>query len=206
MIPLFFPAAEEESKPEGSDTSKVNRSLLTEFDAIQEKESSTAENELEDNAVAIPAAVAESSGAKGKLNRKKRKRRKGHARSGSKSSLKDIAAAANASSSESEGVKQKADGDGDDVFEMENDDQASKDAPQVPQQQPQSQSRPPSQSTPIKANQASACDLSCSEQSFLQSRLGHSTIESILDSQEKLKKEEGVEGRAVPAGSMDYYR
>ena len=60
-------------------------------------------------------------------------------------------------------------------------------------------------STPLRGRRASGEPQSgCSaEQSFLQSRLGHSTIESILDSQEKLKKEEETGGKAP--GSMDYF-
>ena len=162
--------------------------------------------------VAIPAEP----GTKGKLNRKKRKRRnhKGHARSGSKSSLKDIAMAVtnnNASSSESGegceiGIKQKsADDDDDDVFEMENENETPK--------QPSQPSVPATPllaptSTPMHHRRRGSVDLSCStEQSFLQSRLGHSTIESILDSQEKLKKEDGGAGAAAvrPPGSMDYF-
>ena len=65
-------------------------------------------------------------------------------------------------------------------------------------------------STPIRFKRPSGdLSLSCSEQSFLQSRLGHGTIESILDSQEKLKKEDeaaaAVRKVAPPLGSMDYF-
>ena len=132
--------------------------------------------------------------------------------------LKDFATNNNnASSSESDpgGLKQKSvDNDEDDVFEMENDDVGS--SRTTTPQQPSQPSKPlkplePSASTPlllqptstplrgrrVSGEPQSACS---AEQSFLQSRLGHSTIESILDSQEKLKKEE-----ETPARSMDYF-
>ena len=180
------------------------------------------------SAAATVAIPAESGTTKGKLNRKKRKRRnhKGHARSGSKSSLKDIAAAAtnNASSSESGegcelgGVKQKSVDDDDDVFEMENDESSERNlgAPRTATPSQPSQPSVPATplaptSTPIRFKRPSGdLSLSCSEQSFLQSRLGHGTIESILDSQEKLKKEDEAAAAAVrkvapPLGSMDYF-
>ena len=187
------------------------------------------------SSVPIPAAAASESGAKGKLNRKKRKRRNhgkgGHARTGSKSSLKDIAivANANASSSESEVAssnrQRSLDNDEDDVFEMEHDVEAEQHQPQQPfQQQPlqPSVSTPLLQptSTPLRCRRASGDPLqmqqsgsaAMEQSSFLQSRLGHSTIESILDSQEKLKKESDelaarkkAHAQQQPPGAMDYF-
>ena len=188
--------------------------------------------------MAIPAAAASESGAKGKLNRKKRKRRNhkqgGHARTGSKSSLKDIAVANNASSSESEVASNRQrslDNDEDDVFEMEHDMEAAVERTATPQQPPQPSFQPqplqPSVSTPVlqptstplRCRRASGDPLllqqsgsaaAMEQSSFLQSRLGHSTIESILDSQEKLKKESDEARKKAaqqppPPGSMDYF-
>ena len=166
----------------------------------------------------------------------------GHARTGSKSSLKDIAivanANANASSSESEVAssnrQRSLDNDEDDVFEMEHDTEAAvaerTATPQQPQQPFQQQqplqpsvSTPLLQptSTPLRSRRASGDPLqlqqsgslaAMEQSSFLQSRLGHSTIESILDSQEKLKKESDelaarkkAHAQQQPPGAMDYF-
>ena len=172
--------------------------------------------------------------------RKRRNHKGGHARTGSKSSLKDIAVANNASSSESEVASNRQrslDNDEDDVFEMERDMEAAVSertatTPPPQQQQPpqpsfQPQPLQPSVSTPVlqptstplRCRRASGDPLllqqsgsaaAMEQSSFLQSRLGHSTIESILDSQEKLKKESDearkkAAAQQPPPGSMDYF-
>jgi phosphatidate phosphatase LPIN len=182
--------------------SSVNRSLIQEFNAIEEKVANEEETADKQQTAAIPESASTSSlNCKGKQNRKKRKRRnKGHARNGSKSSLKDVAALATASSSESgEGGKQEivATAEDKELFEMEdNDNDGDCD-------DDENESTPINSvvvaSTPIKTNKTA----DSTEQSFLQSRLGNSAFDSLLDSQEHMHREE-KESRAT-AATMDYF-
>ncbi|XP_059086494.1 phosphatidate phosphatase LPIN3-like isoform X1 [Tigriopus californicus] len=137
--------------------------------------------------------------------RKKRKRRVNHRRGGSKSSLRDMGIVEREGSSESNssvGSRGKNDNEGSsDIFQLEdndNDGDLDDDDNETPTNSVKTSSSTPMHQTKpvikplsdIKPNKDLKHETSTGEQSFLESRLGGEAIESILETQEKIDKQQ----------------
>ena len=162
--------------------------------------------------------------AKGKLNRKKRKRRQlhRHSRSGSKTSLKEMVAADQEHSSESgdgSNAKPLEKTASEEVFDLEDNDndgdldEDDNDTPinSVASSTPRDHANVPNPSTAADVQDHSSPShhfatqkSDGNESSFLQSRLGDEAIESILDSQEKMIREEDL-ATNISGRKTDYF-